>query len=58
MQQVQFDSFGERLPDGGAQATPVQQAGSRWALRAVIGFFWLLIAAAVLARVIYTVPAS
>jgi hypothetical protein len=58
VQQAQFDSFGERLPDDGVQTPAVQQRASRWMLFCVIGFFWLAIAAAVAARVIYVAPAS
>ena len=57
MQKVQFDSFGERMLIGEAQASAAPQAGSRWMLGAAVGF-WLLVAAVVAARVIFAVPAS
>ena len=58
VQQVQFDSFGERLPLGEAQVSDGPRAGSRWMLLSVVGLFWLLVAAVVAARVILAVPAS
>jgi len=57
VQKVQFDSFGERMLIGEAQASAAPQAGSRWMLGAAVGF-WLLVAAVVAARVIFAVPAS
>lgn len=58
MQQVQFDSFGERLPSGEVQTSGPPPAGSRWMLLSVVGLFWLVVAAVVAARVILAVPAS
>ena len=58
MQQVQFDSFGERLPSGEVQMSGPPPAPSRWMLLGVVGLFWLLVAAVVAARVIFAVPTS
>ena len=56
MQQTEFDSFGERLPECDVQTRGPQQAVSRWMLRGGIGLFWSLVAAVVTARVIYFDP--
>jgi hypothetical protein len=58
VQQVQFDSFGERLPAGDVQAPGAQRGAPRWIVRGTVGFFWLLVVAVVVARVIYAAPAS
>jgi hypothetical protein len=58
VQQVQFDSFGERLPSGEVHTSGPPTAGSRWMLISVVGLFWLVVAAVVAARVILAVPAS
>jgi hypothetical protein len=57
VQQIQFDSFGERLPAGDEQTSGSQRDASRWIARVAVGFFWLLVVAVVVVRVIYAAPA-
>jgi len=56
VQQSQFDSFGERLPQSDVHTRRPQHAVSRWMLRGGIGLFWSLVAVVVAARVIYFDP--
>lgn len=56
MQQTQFDSFGERLPEYDLQTRGPQDAVSRWMLRGGIGLFWSLVIVVIAARVIYFDP--
>lgn len=56
MQQTQFDSFGERLPEYDVRTSRPPDAVSRWMLRGGIGLFWSLVAVVVAARVVYFDP--
>jgi hypothetical protein len=56
MPDVQFDSFGEPLPDSRVFAAKPQGGASRWMLRAGTGLFWLLVVGILSARVLYFDP--
>jgi len=56
MPDVQFDSFGEPLPDSRVFAAKPQGSASRWMLRAGTGLFWTLVVAILSARVLYFDP--
>jgi hypothetical protein len=53
---VQFDCFGERLPESAPQVPDSQDRVSRWMLRAGVGLFWSLVAVVITARVVYFDP--
>ncbi len=56
MQHVQFDSFGEPIPQRITHETATPRAGSRVALAAGMGVFWSLVVVIVLARAFYFDP--
>ncbi len=56
MQQIEFDGFGERLPESHLPPIP-QDRASRWVTRAGVGLFWSLVVVIVTARALYFVPA-
>jgi hypothetical protein len=56
MPDVQFDSFGARLPDGGTGPVEPQGNASRWMLRVGTGLFWSMVVAILSARVLYFDP--
>ncbi len=56
MPDVQFDSFGEPLPDSRVLAARPAGNASRWMLRIGTGLFWSLVVAILSARVLYFDP--
>ena len=56
MQHVQFDSFGEPIPQPLTRDIAVPRAGSRVALAAGVGVFWSLLVVIVTARAFYFDP--
>jgi hypothetical protein len=56
MQQVQFDSFGEPLPEQASVVDAPARTGSRVALRTGMGLFWSLVVVIVTARAFFFDP--